>query len=385
VLGATGSLGQTAVRVAVAGGLSIPALAGGRRQDVLAGLVRAARPRLVACRETPRGDLARAIEAVGAQYAVGQEGLEAVAAHPAADAVLVAVSGLDGLAPARAAIRAGRPLVMGCKEALVGAGALLTHEARRAGVPIRPLDSEHAAAARLIEAAGGVDAVDELIVTGSGGPVRDVDPGDLPLLPMARVLAHPVWRMGPKITVDSATMLNKALEVVEASVLFGLPPERIGVLLDPTARVHAVLRTRDGRPWAFVGPPDMAVPVRRALGIPDPDADAGILEGPAAREALASLVPLSPFQEDVVDLGRRALALGGTAPMALVAADEVAVSAYLAGRIPITRVAALVARTLDVVGEQAAARSSLDLAALELTAHAAELVVSGLLEDDSPA
>jgi len=146
-----------------------------------------------------------------------------------------------------------------------------------------------------------------------------------------------------------------------------------------------VLRTRDGRPWAFVGPPDMAVPVRRALGIPDPDAEAGILEGPAAREALASLVPLSAGQEDVVDLGRRALALGGTAPMALVAADEVAVAAYLAGRIPITRVAWLVARTLDAVGEQAAARSSLDLAALELTAQAAELVVSGLLEDDSPA
>lgn len=385
MLGATGSLGQVACRVALSHGLSIPALAGGRRQDVLAGLVRAVRPSLVACREAPRGDLAQAIDEVGALIALGAQGLEAAATHPDVDGVLVAVSGMDGLAPARAALRSGRPLIMGCKEALVGAGLLLTHEARQAGLPIRPLDSEHAAAAMLIEAAGGIDAVDELIVTGSGGSVRDIEPAEQAHLPLARVLAHPVWRMGPKITVDSATMINKAMEVVEASVLFGLPSERIGVLLDPTARVHAALRTRDGCPWAFVGPPDMGVPVRRALGIADPEALAGILRGPSAQAALAALAPPGPVQSAVVDLGHRVLALGGTAPMALVAADEVAVAAFLAGVIPVNRIAELVAQTLDVVGEQAAQRSALDPAALELTARAAELVVSGLLGDDFPA
>jgi 1-deoxy-D-xylulose-5-phosphate reductoisomerase len=385
VLGATGSLGRVACREALTHGLSIPALAGGRRQDVLAEWVRMARPQLVGCLDEPRGDLAQAIAEVGAEFSVGPEGQEAVARHPAADAVVVAVSGLDGLEPARAVIRSGRPLVMGCKEALVGAGVLLVHEAARAGVPIRPLDSEHAAAALLIDAVGGVDAVDELVLTGSGGSVRDVDPADRAGLPIARVLAHPVWQMGPKITVDSATMINKALEVVEASVLFGLPPERIGVLLDPSARVHAAVRTRDGRMWAFVGPADMAVPVRRALGIDDPAVAAGILEGAAAKEALASLVAPSAAQEAVIDLGRRVLGWGGTAPMALVAADAVAVAAYLAGAIPVTRVVPLVAETLDAVGQQAAARSCLDAEALALTASAAELVAQGLVEDDAPA
>ncbi len=344
-----------------------------------------ARPQLVACQEEPRGDLTQAIADVGAEFRLGAKGLEAVATHLAADAAVVAVSGLGGLGPSYAAIRSGRPLVMGCKEVLVGAGDLLVHEARCAGVSIRPLDSEHAAAAILIDAVGGVDAVDELILTGSGGSVRDVDPEDRAGLSMARVLAHPVWQMGPKITVDSATMINKALEVVEASVLFGLPSERISVLLDPAARVHAAVRTRDGHFWAFVGPADMAVPVRQSLGIADPSLQASVLEGHAAREALASLVPPSAAQEAVINLGHRALALGGTAPMALVAADAVAVTAYLAGQIPITRVAPLVMQTLDVVGDQAAARSALDPAALDVTAKAAELVASGLLEDDAPA
>lgn len=385
MLGATGSLGRVACREALSNGLAIPALAGGRRQDALAEWVRMARPRLVACLDEPRGDLARAIAEAGAEFTVGPEGQEAVATHPAADGVVIAIAGLDGLAPARTVIRSGRPLIMGCKEALVGAGALLVHEAALAGVPIRPLDSEHAAAALLIEAVGGVDAVDELVLTGSGGSVRDVDPAEWARLPIARVLAHPVWQMGPKITVDSATMINKALEVVEASVLFGLPPERIGVLLDPSARVHAAVRTRDGRTWAFAGPADMAVPVRQALGIEDPTVQGGILQGAAAGEALAALVAPSATQEAVIDLGRRALALGGTAPMALVAADAVAVAAYLAGAIPVTRVAPLVGETLDAVGQQAAARSCLDPVALAVTAGAAELVAHGLLGDDAPA
>jgi 1-deoxy-D-xylulose-5-phosphate reductoisomerase len=287
--------------------------------------------------------------------------------HPGADGVIVAIGGLAGLDVSLAAARSGRVLVMGCKEALVAAGDLLMREVRDNGSSLRPLDSEHVAAQALMDLAGGRDRVARLVLTGSGGSVRDVAPDMRAGLDVARVLNHPVWRMGPKITVDSATLVNKALEVVEAGVLFGLDADRIAVALDPTARIHAAVETVDGGYLVFVAPPDMAIPVGLALGH-DPHDEIVILEGHPAREAIARLGALDPEQESVVNLGRDAQRLGGTAAMVLVAADEVAVEAFLDGRLSLPGVPDVVRRTLDIVGSWAACLDPLSRDDLNRTA-----------------
>jgi 1-deoxy-D-xylulose-5-phosphate reductoisomerase len=269
-----------------------------------------------------------------ARVRYGPEGLAELAALPEADLVVNAVVGAIGIFPTLSALRAGKRLALANKESLVVGGELVM-ATRRFPDQIIPVDSEHAALWQLFS---GVkrEEVERIWITASGGPFRERDPATLSTVTPKEALSHPTWKMGPRITVDSATLVNKAFEVIEAHYLFGMPWERIGVLLHPESVVHALLELRDGSILAQLATPDMRIPIRAALSYPE-------RLGPPIPLRLAPLA--LHFQElprdrypafwTVVEAGRK----GGTAPAVANAADEVLVQAFLAEKIPFTAIA----------------------------------------------
>lgn len=329
VLGSTGSIGTQTLDVAAWRGHEVVGLAAGRNADLLVAQARRWRPRLVAC-DRDVADAVRPHLPAGTRLAVGPEGAAEVAALEA-DTVVAAIPGFRGLAPTRAALRAGRHVALANKEAMVCAGALVWSDAEAHGARLTPVDSEHAG---LYQALLGEprDGVAALVLTASGGPFRE-GPADLATVTPAQALAHPTWRMGPKVTIDSATLFNKGLEVLEAAFLFRWPLERVEVVVHPQSLVHALVRFHDGSIKAQIGPHDMRLPIQYALEAP-------------ARPA----VPLAPLPLEgtwtfhAPDLERfPALAAayaagraGGDAPVRLNAADEVAVAAFLDGALPFT-------------------------------------------------
>jgi 1-deoxy-D-xylulose-5-phosphate reductoisomerase len=273
------------------------------------------------------------------------EALETMVAGPDADVVLSAVVGAAGLAPALAALRAGKVLAVANKEALVAAGPLLMSASREHGGRIVPVDSEHSAVFQALQA-GRPEEVESIILTASGGPFRTRPLDTFGAITAAEALRHPTWSMGPKITVDSATMMNKALEVIEAVCLFGLPPDRIRVALHPQAIVHSMVEFRDGSVVAQLGPPDMRLPVLYALSHPERLA----YDGPRLRIAdlrSLSFEDVDPRRYPALELGYRAAREGGVAGAVLNAANERAVDAFLSGRIPFPRITELAAEALD--------------------------------------
>ena len=348
VLGATGSIGRNTLAVVRAqpGRWRVVALAAGRNAERLAEQAREFAPRLLAVADAAtaaeladrlRGaDLPRAPQIVS-----GPAGL--VAAAEAADLVLNAVVGAAGLRPTLAAVRRGARLALANKESLVLGGELVTATARAAGATILPVDSEHAGLFQCL-AGGDVADVERLVLTASGGPLR-AHPDWRRATP-AEVLAHPVWSMGARITTDSATLLNKGLEVIEARWLFGVGLDRIGVLVHPQAAVHALVEWRDGSVTAQLAVPDMRLPIQMALAWPQR------LTAAIARLDLAAIGALE-FAEVVPErypcfaLARAAAAAGGLAPTVLNAADEVAVELFHAGRIALGRLPDLLAACLD--------------------------------------
>jgi len=278
-----------------------------------------------------------------ARVRYGPEGLAELAALPEADLVVNAVVGAIGIFPTLSALRAGKRLALANKESLVIGGELVMAP-RRFPDQIIPVDSEHAAIWQLFS---GVkrEEVERIWVTASGGPFRDRDLATLSTVTPKEALSHPTWKMGPRITVDSATLVNKAFEVIEAHHLFGMPWERIGVLLHPESIVHALLELRDGSILAQLAIPDMRVPIRAALSYPE-------RLGPPIPLRLAPLT--LHFQElprerypafwTVVEAGRK----GGTAPAVTNAADEVLVQAFLAEKIPFTAIAEGIAHILSI-------------------------------------
>jgi len=274
------------------------------------------------------------------------------------DLVLNAVVGFAGLPATLWTLERGIDLALANKESLVAAGELALDAQRRGGGRLLPVDSEHSAAFQCLEGRGA-EQVDSLVLTGSGGPFRGRTREELEDVAPDEALAHPTWSMGPKITIDSATLANKGLELIEAHFLFGLPYERIEVVLQPTSVVHALVRFRDGASLAHLGYPDMRVPIAFALTYP---------------ERAATPVPPLDFSQGLVlefeppdldtfpllALARRAGEQGGTYPCAFNAANEVAVAAFLEGRLPFLAIAATVEETLAEV-DGAAARDLDDL------------------------
>ena len=275
----------------------------------------------------------------------GRDGLIAVATHPDVDVVLCASSGTAGLDAVLAAIEAGKAIALANKEVLVMAGAVVMEAARRRGVAVLPVDSEHNAIHQCLHARTTAE-VDRLILTASGGPFRELSAKALRNVTAADALRHPTWKMGPKITIDSATLMNKGLEVIEAYWLFGVPSDRIDVLVHPQSVVHSMVSMVDGSIIAQLGVTDMRLPIQYAFSYPDrwtaplPPLDltrCGTLEFAAPDTA----------RFPCLDLAFRALCGDAGLPVVLNAANEVAVAAFLAGRLPFTAIPEVIAGAMD--------------------------------------
>jgi 1-deoxy-D-xylulose-5-phosphate reductoisomerase len=333
ILGSTGSVGVQTLEVAAANPdrFEVVALAAGRNVERLAEQVERFSPHVVSVADEAGRARLHALIGDRARIEVGGAGLEAVATEPA-DLLVAALVGAVGLEPTLAGIRAGRDVALANKEVMVMAGALVNREVAAHGVRLLPVDSEHSA---IFQALAGqrIEDVSKLILTCSGGPFRTWSAADMARATVEQALAHPNWDMGAKISVDSATLMNKGLEVIEARWLFGVPPDRIEVVVHPQSIVHSLVEYRDTSVMAQLGLPDMRVPIAVALAHPER------VELAIPRLDLASVGSLdfeAPDRErfPCLDLAYRALEGSEEAPAVLNAANEIAVEAFLAGLIP---------------------------------------------------
>ena len=358
ILGSTGSIGRSALAVveAQAGRLEVVGLAAGRNADRFAEQVRRHRPRVIAMataaalRQLEDG-LGAACAAADGAYA-GPEGLLAVATHPDVDVVLCASSGTAALDATLAAIESGKTVALANKEVLVMAGGLMVEAARRRGVAILPVDSEHNAIHQCLRGHDPAD-VRRLILTASGGPFRERPQEALDAVTPEQALEHPTWNMGPKITVDSATLMNKGLEVIEARWLFDAPPDRIDVVVHPQSIVHSLVELRDGSLIAQLGVTDMRLPIQYAFSYPDR------WEAPLPALDLVQCGRLEFERPDVqrfpcLELAYRALRGPAALPIVLNAANELAVEAFLARRLPFGGIPSVIERAVDLGERQAA-------------------------------
>jgi 1-deoxy-D-xylulose-5-phosphate reductoisomerase len=362
VLGSTGSIGQSALEVVAAHAdrLSIVALAAGENASLLADQVNRFRPRAVGvATDTAREELSTRVNGVPDVeiLAVGREGLIAAATHPDVDLVLCASSGTAGLEAALAAIDAGKTLALANKEVLVMAGALMVEAARKRGTAILPVDSEHNAIHQCLHGRAPGD-IQRLILTASGGPFRQLSREALQRVTFADALRHPTWRMGKKITIDSATLMNKGLEVIEARWLFNVPPDEIDVVVHPQSIVHSMVEFCDGSIIAQLGVTDMRLPIQYAFSYPDR------WQTPIARLDVAQLgvlefEPPDPDRFPCLRLGYVALEHGGSWPVVLNAANEMAVDAFLAGCITFPMIPLVIEQALAAADRSTSAPASL--------------------------
>jgi 1-deoxy-D-xylulose-5-phosphate reductoisomerase len=347
ILGSTGSVGAQALDVVsrFADRFQVVGLAAGKNAARLAEQARRFRPEVVSLADEGAARELRALVPPGTEVLSGDLGAVAIASHPAVDFVLAAISGGAGLRSTAAAVEAGKAIGLANKESLVLAGELVMARAAAKRVAILPVDSEHSAIHQSLAGHNRAE-VRRLILTASGGPLRQVPASELAEITPERALKHPNWTMGAKITVDSATLMNKGLEVIEARWLFGVEPRRIDIVVHPESIVHSMVEYIDGSMVAQLGISDMRGPISYALGHP------GRLPLDLAPLDLARLGKLT-FEPPDADrfpafgLAYRALEMGGTAPAVLSGADEAAVAAFLARRCRFTDIADLCAAALD--------------------------------------
>ena len=349
ILGSTGSIGRSALAVVDAhpSRLQVAALAAGDNASLLAEQIETYRPRVAAIATAGGLDRLRASLSSNppAQVLAGAEGLLAVATHPDVDIVICASAGTAGLEAVLAAIEAGKTIALANKEVLVMAGALVTAAAHRRGVPILPVDSEHNAIHQCVHGRNP-DEIRRLILTASGGPFRELSPPELDRVTPEAALRHPTWQMGRKITIDSATLMNKGLEVIEAHWLFGVDADHIDVLIHPQSIVHSMVELNDGSVIAQLGVTDMRLPIQYACSYPER------WDTPLPALDLARAGRLE-FHEPALDrfpclaLAYRALRAGGTVPVVLNAANEVAVEAFLDGKLGFTAIPRVIEKTMN--------------------------------------
>lgn len=350
VLGATGSIGGQTLDIIAAhpDRYRAAVLTAGSQVDRLIELARRFRPRLaVIAREDLYHQLRRGLEGSGVECAAGAGALETCVDAPDIDIVLTATVGYSGLAPTIRAIRAGRDIALANKETLVVAGELITRLLSESSSRIFPVDSEHSAIAQCLR---GEDpsTVESLIITASGGPFRTWTPEQMSMARAADALRHPNWSMGAKITVDSATMMNKAFEIIEARYLFGIEPGRIRALVHPQSIVHSMVEFSDGAIKAQLGVPDMHLPIAYALG------ENSRLAGASERLTLGRMASLTFEQPDpqrfpCLTLAHTALQHGGNVACTINGANEVAVDAFLHDRIGFCDIYEIISRTLSAV------------------------------------
>ncbi len=342
ILGSTGSVGQSTVDL-IARDLDsyrVEALVAGRSVERLADQARRLRARLAVVADPMRyKPLKEALAGTSIEAAAGPEAMAEAAARPA-EWVMAAIVGFAGLPPTLVAAGRGAMVALANKEALVCAGRLLIEAVDRSGGALLPVDSEHNAIFQVFDPRQR-HAVDRLILTASGGPFRNWSLADMADVTPPQALAHPNWQMGDKISIDSATMMNKGLELIEAHLLFGIPEEQIEIVVHPQSVIHSMVAYRDGSVLAQLGSTDMRVPIAHALGWPSR------IEGPAARLDFSTLSALTFEQPDSgrfpsLRLARQALATNGFAPIVMNAANEAVVAAFLERRIGFLDIARIV-------------------------------------------
>ncbi len=345
ILGSTGSIGRSALAVLDrhSDRFRVVALAAHRNGERLAEQVARYQPALAVLGDAAPGRVVPA--GYRGEWRWGREGLLAAAVHPEAEIVLNAVVGAAGLEATLAALDAGKRLALANKESLVAGGPLVLDALRRGGGELVPIDSEHSAILQCLRGTGPRE-LRRLILTASGGPFRGWSPAALDGATPEEALRHPTWNMGAKITVDSATLANKALEVIEAHFLFGVPYEAIEVVVHPQSVIHSMVELADGSVLAQMGFPTMELPILYALTYPERIADSGVpVWDPVAARALTfEAVDAEGFP--MLRLGIEAGKAGGTAPAVFNAANEVAVAGFLAGNLPFRAIPSVVADAL---------------------------------------
>jgi 1-deoxy-D-xylulose-5-phosphate reductoisomerase len=347
LLGSTGSIGTSTVKVAedLPDRIRLLGLAAGNNATLLLEQARKHRPEAISINHPEKArDLGKFFGAATQVYS-GDEGLIKLATLPSADIVLIAIVGTAGLKPALAAIRAGKDIAIASKEILVMAGEIVMSEARKHGVRVLAVDSEHSAIFQCLDGKPS-NSVRKLWLTASGGPFRNTPKEEFPNITVERALKHPSWVMGRKITIDSATLFNKGLEMIEARWLFDIGMERVGVLVHPQSIIHSMVEFVDGALLAQLSTPDMCLPIQYALTYPD--------RAPSERvqtnfAKLGNLTFEEPDAErfPALKLARRAGEVGGTLPAVLNAANEVAVEAFVNGKINFPQITEIVRRTMD--------------------------------------
>ena len=384
ILGATGSIGASTLDVIGRhpGRFHVAALTAQSRVAELAALCIAHRPELAVIGDARHEQALRdRLRAAGSatRVASGPAGLLEAAELAAAQTVVAAIVGAAGLLPTLAAARAGKRLLLANKEAIVCAGALLLEAVRAGGAPLLPVDSEHNAIHQCLAGAAAHAGVRRLVLTASGGPFRQRR--DFTGVTPQEACAHPNWRMGPKISVDSATLMNKGLEVIEASWLFGMPRGRIDVVVHPQSVIHSMVEFGDGSVLAQMGTPDMRTPIAYSLGFPE-RIDSG--SAPLDFTRLGDLQFEAPDLERFPCLGLayRALDAGPAASILLNAANEIAVEAFLGGRLPFAAIAGVISEVLD--GGIPAAPASVD-GVLDIDAAARRAAQRALARRDAAA
>jgi 1-deoxy-D-xylulose-5-phosphate reductoisomerase len=349
ILGSTGSIGRSALSVVDAhpARLRVVGLAAGDNAARLAEQVRTYRPAVVGIGSGEGADRLRGCIEPGAlpRLEVGSEGLTAVATHPDVHIVICASAGTAALEAVIAAIEAGKTIALANKEVLVMAGELVMEAARRKSVAVLPVDSEHNAIHQCLHGRRR-EEVRRLILTASGGPFRTWPAADLARVDRELALRHPTWQMGPKITIDSATLMNKGLEVIEARWLFDVPPERIDVVVHPQSIVHSMVELSDGSVIAQLGVTDMRLPIQYACSYPE-RWEAALPSLDLVKAGPLEFMPPDDERFPCLALAYRALRSGGTLPIVLNAANEVAVEAFLAGTLGFTSIARVIAAAMD--------------------------------------
>jgi 1-deoxy-D-xylulose-5-phosphate reductoisomerase len=359
ILGSTGSIGTNVLRIvdAFPGRFEVVGLAAGRSVERLAEQVARHRPRIVSLADPESLErLGRLVDLSSLRGVCGREGMVEVATHPEASMVVASAVGAVGLVPTYRALQAGKDVALANKETLVMAGELMLARVRETGARLLPIDSEHCALHQCLDGRRP-EEVRRLLLTASGGPFRSRPRETFDRITREEALAHPTWDMGPKITIDCATLMNKGLEVIEAHWLFGVPPARIEVVLHPQSVIHSMVEFVDGTVLAQISVTDMRVPIQYALSYP---------------ERWEAAIPGMDFSQALhldfgapdhgrfpcLSLAFRALEDGGTAPAALNAANEEAVAAFLDGRVPFTAIPESIQEVLET--EPPAGASSLE-------------------------
>ena len=349
LLGSTGSIGRQTLEVCLEQGIRVEALTANRNIDLLERQTRQFRPRLAVLADMEAAlAFARRVEDLDVKVAYGMEGLVEAAALPESDTVVTAVVGMVGLTPTLAAVERGKRVALANKETLVCGGNLVMAAARRRGAEILPVDSEHSAIFQCLQGSRSREEVRRVILTCSGGPFFGMSREEMAGKTRADALRHPNWSMGPKITVDCATLMNKGLEVIEAMHLFQLPPEQVSVVIHRQSVIHSMVEYRDGAVLAQLGTADMRLPIRYALTWPDRAASR------AEPLDLLSCPPLTFRAPDLeafpcLDMALACAREGGTSRAVLNGANEAAVGLFLRDEIGFGQIPELVAEALDAV------------------------------------